>query len=166
MNVSMQALKSVLASLERAPRLLRELVDEMPPDLRKRRRQPEKWSLHEHACHLAIAQELFEERLERMLAEDCPVIRPYLPHEDDDPDRLLVMDLEATLERFSAARGQLVERLRRLTPEQWKRAARHAEYARYTVYIMFRHLALHDLLHMYRMEELLLDPSFFAGQPT
>jgi DinB superfamily len=138
----------------------------MAPELRKRRRQPAKWSLHEHACHLSVAQELFEERLARMLAEDCPVIRPYLPHEHDDPNRLLAMDLEATLKRFVAARGQLLERLRRLTPQQWQRSARHAEYTRYTVYIMFRHLALHDALHMYRMEELLLDPSLFTGQDT
>lgn len=166
MNVSMQALESVLASLERAPQLLRELVEEMPSELRKRRRQLGKWSLHEHACHLAVAQELFEERLERMLAEDCLVIRPYLPHQDDDPNRLLALDLETTLERFVVARWELVGRLRQLTPEQWQRPARHAEYARYTVYIMFRHLALHDALHMYRMEELLLDPSFFSDQDT
>ncbi len=43
-----------------------------------------------------------------------------------------------------------------------ERPARHAEYARYNVYIMFRHLAMHDMLHLYRMEELLLDPSFFS----
>lgn len=159
----MQAIEAVLASLERAPALVRELVEEMPPPLRKRRLRPEKWSLHEHACHLAVAQNLFEERLERMLAEDNPVIRPYQPHEDDAPDRLLVMDLEATLAQFEAHRKRLVERLRRLTPAEWRRPARHPEYARYTVYIMFRHLAMHDVLHLYRMEELLLEPSFFAG---
>ncbi len=32
----------------------------------------------------------------------------------------------------------------------------HPEYARYSVFIMFRHLALHDLMHAYSIEELLL----------
>ncbi len=158
----MRALEEVLASLERAPGLVRDLVSEMPVDLRKRRRRPEKWSLHEHACHLAAAQDLFEERLERMLTEDNPLIRPYLPHEDDAPDLLLAMDLDTALGRLEAGRKRLVERLRGLTPAQWRRPARHAEYVRYTVYVMFRHLALHDGLHLYRMEELLLEPSFFA----
>ena len=157
-------LETVLASLECAPALVREMVEEMPVELSKRRRVPEKWSLHEHACHLAVAQELFVERLERMLAEDNPVLRPYQPHEDDAPDRLLVMDLEAALDRFEAGRKPLVERLRRLAEVDWQRPARHAEYARYNVYIMFRHLALHDMLHLYRMEELLLEPSFVAGR--
>ncbi|MBI3665443.1 MAG: DinB family protein [Acidobacteria bacterium] len=161
-----QNLEAVLASLERAPSLVREMVEEMPVEWRKKRRRPEKWSLHEHACHLAVAQELFEQRLDRMLAEDNPVLRPYLPHEDDAPDRLLAMNLEAALVEFDARRKRLVERLRRLTPAQWQRPARHAEYARYNVYIMFRHLALHDMLHLYRMEELLLEPSFFSTRAT
>ena len=162
--MTVDTLAAVLASLQRAPALVREMVEEMPVELRKRRRRPDKWSLHEHACHLAVAQELFEQRLERMLAEERPVLRPYLPHEDDAPDRLLAMDLDATLERFESGRMRLVERLRRLTQPEWKRSAHHAEYARYDVYIMFRHLALHDMLHLYRMEELLLEPSFFAAE--
>ncbi len=161
----MQTIEIVLNSLQRAPALVRELAEEMPAELRKKRLHPEKWSLHEHACHLAVAQQLFEERLERMLAEDNPVIRPYLPHEDDAPDRLLHMDLLATLAQFEADRPRLVERLRRLTPLEWLRPARHSEYARYTVYIMFRHLAMHDMLHLYRMEQFLLEPSFFGRTP-
>ena len=159
-------LQTVLASLERAPSLVREMVEEMAVELRKRRRQPEKWSLHEHACHLGVAQELFEQRLERMLAEDCPMLRPYLPHEDDDPNRLLAMDLDSTLRQFEAGRERLVERLHQLTGTAWQRRARHPEYARYDVYIMFRHLALHDMLHLYRMEELLLEPSFLEGRAS
>ena len=34
------------------------------------------------------------------------------------------------------------------------------EYHEYSVFIMFRHLALHDFLHAYRIEELLLRPDW------
>ena len=156
----MPALETVLTSLERAPALAREMVDEMPPRLRTRRLRPEKWSLHEHACHLAVAQDLFEQRLALMLAEDNPAIRPYNPDQDEAPDRLLQLDLAATLDRFASERARLVARLRGLTPAQWQRPGRHPEYTPYTVYIMFRHAALHDGLHLYRMEELLLAPAF------
>jgi hypothetical protein len=37
-----------------------------------------------------------------------------------------------------------------------ERTAKHGEYSHYSVFIMFRHLALHDFLHAYRIEELLL----------
>ena len=42
------------------------------------------------------------------------------------------------------------------TTEQWEKTAEHDEYDHYSMYIMFRHLALHDLLHAYRIEEILL----------
>jgi hypothetical protein len=38
----------------------------------------------------------------------------------------------------------------------WNRTAEHGEYSHYSVFIMFRHLALHDFFHAYRIEELLL----------
>jgi hypothetical protein len=66
------------------------------------------------------------------------------------------MDLEDSLEQYVGDRVRLVERLRQLTPEQWARAAEHGEYSHYSVFIMFRHLALHDFFHAYRIEELLL----------
>ena len=66
------------------------------------------------------------------------------------------MDLDDSLEQYVEDRRRLVERLRRLSPEEWSRTAEHGEYSHYSVFIMFRHLALHDFFHAYRIEELLL----------
>ena len=60
------------------------------------------------------------------------------------------------LRRYVEDRRRLVERLRGLSREKWSRTAEHGEYSRYSVFIMFRHLALHDFFHAYRIEELLL----------
>ena len=51
----------------------------------------------------------------------------------------------------------MVSRLRELTPAQWELSASHPEYNRYSIFIMFRHLALHDLYHAYRIEERLFE---------
>jgi hypothetical protein len=40
-----------------------------------------------------------------------------------------------------------VARLRELTEAQWQTGP-HAGYSHYSVFIMFRHLALHDFLHV------------------
>jgi len=53
--------------------------------------------------------------------------------------------------------------LRTLSDADWARLARHEEYRTYSVLIMFRHVALHDFLHGYRIEELLLRPDWDAG---
>jgi hypothetical protein len=43
-----------------------------------------------------------------------------------------------------------------LSVEDWQRTAEHEEYSHYSVRIMFRHLLTHEMLHAYRIEELLL----------
>jgi hypothetical protein len=147
---------AIVDALRRAPAIIVPLVREVPAAILKRRPAPGRWSAHEHACHLAHVHALFFDRLDQMLRHPAPVISPYLPGEQDADDLLLRMDLDASLDRFVADRARLVERLGSLTPAQWARTADHAEYNTYSVFIMFRHLALHDFLHAYRVEELLL----------
>ncbi len=147
---------SIISALENAPALIVPLVREVPPAVLQRRPLPGKWSAHEHACHLAVVHALFFERLALMLAQRHPRITPYQPDKDDADGLLLAMDLDAALEQFAHDRQRLVRRLRELTASDWQRTAEHAEYERYSVFIMFRHLAMHDMLHAYRIEELLL----------
>lgn len=101
---------------------------------------------------------LFFDRLEHMLREPEPIIQPYLPGEHDPDDLLMRMDLTEAMERFMSDRVRLVARLEELSPADWTRSPRHAEYRVYSVLIMFRHMALHDFLHAYRIEGLLLRP--------
>ena len=147
---------AVIDALARAPAILVPMVREVPRAALKRRPAPGRWSAHEHACHLAHVHRLFFERLDLMLRAPEPFIAGYQPGEHDADDMLLRMDLEASLDRYVADRARLVARLRTLDEEDWGRTARHAEYRTYSVLIMFRHLALHDFLHGYRIEELLL----------
>ena len=147
---------SVIAALDNAPRIVLPLVYEVPASILKRRPQPNKWSAHEHACHLAAVHPLFFSRLDLMLTNPQPVIKPYLPDVDDEDGALLKADLGEAMERYVRDRRRLVERLRGLSDEAWLRTAEHGEYSRYSVFIMLRHLAMHDMLHAYRIEELLL----------
>jgi len=147
---------AVVDALERAPDIILPLVAEVPPAILKRRPLPGRWSAHEHACHLAKVHQLFFSRLDQMLAEPAPVITPYDPGASEPDDLLLGMDLAASLDQFVSDRRRLVARLRTLTAANWQRTAEHGEYSHYSVVIMFRHLALHDFLHAYRIEELLL----------
>jgi len=147
---------AVIEALERAPGIVVPLVREVPPALLTRRPTPTKWSAHEHACHLAVVHRLFFDRLDQILASPAPVITPYDPGQSDPDDLLLRMDLDDSLQRYVEDRRRLVDRLRQLSPADWARTAEHGEYSHYSVFIMFRHLALHDFLHAYRIEELLL----------
>jgi hypothetical protein len=148
--------EAVIDALERAPRIVVPLVREVPRSLLKRRPPSGKWSAHEHACHLAVVHDLFFHRLEQILASPRPIITPYDPGTNDPTDALLARDLDQALAAYEADRQRLVVRLRVLRAEDWSRTAEHGEYSHYSVLIMFRHLALHDFFHAYRIEELLL----------
>ena len=159
----MNTVPAIIDALRRAPDIVLPLVREVPPGILKRRPAPRRWSAHEHACHLAHVHALFFDRLEYMLSDPEPVIRPYLPGDQDADDLLLRMDLEASLDRFVLDRQRLVGRLETLSASEWAQTASHGEYRTYSVFIMFRHLALHDFLHAYRIEELLLRPDWAAS---
>jgi|SoiMethySBSTD1v2_1073268.scaffolds.fasta_scaffold31540_6 muconolactone delta-isomerase len=162
----MDNIAAVIDALRRAPEIVVPLVREVPSAILKRRPAPQRWSAHEHACHLAHVHALFFDRLDFMLSDPAPVIRPYLPGEQDADDLLLRMDLDTALERFVADRKRLVARLEALDHTAWSRKAEHGEYRTYSVFIMFRHLALHDFLHAYRIEELLLRPDWSDSTAT
>jgi len=150
------ATDAVIEALERAPAIVIPLARQAPPETLKRRPPSEKWSIHEHVVHLADVHSLMVGRLDLMLADAAAWIRSYDPGRDEPDDRLLHLDFEDALERYARDRAGLVERLRRLTAAEWQRTARHEEYNSYSVFTMFRHLSLHDFLHAYRIEELIL----------
>ena len=163
----MRTPSEVITQLARGPETLRALVADVPSADLKRRPRPEKWSAHEHACHLALVEPLWAERLERMLVEDVPTIVSYEPDADEPPDRLLSMDLEAALKSYDRGRKALLRRLEALAPAEWERGAVNTAHARYSLFLMCRHAALHDMLHAYRVEESALGTHWPVGHiPT
>jgi hypothetical protein len=155
---------AVINALENAPALVVPLVREVPREVLKRRPAPGRWSAHEHACHLADVHALFFARLKQFLAKERPRIEPFDPATQRPDGELLEVELDSALARFTEDRRRLVARLRTLAPELWRREADHGEYSHYSLFIMFRHLALHDCLHAYRIEELLLKKDWESSE--
>src|SRR3954465_14247348 len=114
---------SLFNQLERGPALVRQLIYEMPPELRKRRPAPGMWSAHEHAVHLPAIHPLMNRRLDLMLSDPNAYIKSYEPSRDEPDDALLKLDLDAEMDRFDRDRAAMIARLRTLTPEQWATTA-------------------------------------------
>lgn len=79
-----------------------------------------------------------------------------LPSPEEEAGALLSVDLDEALDQYVRERASLVKRLKELSLEDWQRTAEHEEYSHYSVWIMFRNLLTHEMLHAYRIEELLL----------
>jgi uncharacterized damage-inducible protein DinB len=148
--------QTLIATLQSAPRLIVGLVREVPPQNLKRRPAPAKWSAHEHACHISTADAVYLSRLELMLSEPEPYIKSMLPSADEEAGSLLNIDLGEALDLYVRERARLVERLKELSEGEWRRTAKHEAYSHYSIFIMFRDLLLHEMLHAYRIEELML----------
>ena len=148
--------QTLIATLQSAPRIIIGLIREVPPQYLKRRPSPTKWSAHEHACHISTADTAYLLRLEMMLSDPAPHIKSMLPSADEEAGSLLNTDLDEALDLYVRERARLVERLKELSKGDWQRTARPEEYSHYSVFIMFRDLLLHEMLHAYRIEELML----------
>jgi len=147
---------ALITALETAPGVIIPLIREVPPGSLKRRPSPAKWSAYEHACHLSQTDAPFLARLDLILSTPEPFIKSIENSAEDEAGAMLEINLDESLERYVGERAALVERLKKLSENEWRKTAVHEAFDHYSVFIMFRHVLNHEMLHAYRIEELLL----------
>ena len=133
-----------------------EFVKTIPAAKMNLRRGDGFWTIAEHVSHLAQVQTMLLERLQRFMDEDRPEFVPYIPDDDEADSQPPQMEPDAALETFTLQRQKQVELLERANRADWEKDASHPEYEQYSLYILVRHILMHDHWHMYRMEELWL----------
>lgn len=152
----MNDIHQIIFCLKQSPIILKNLLAQIPSDLYKVRRIPGKWSIHEHACHIATGDQAgFIDRFKQFVNEQKPRIKP-LSGESYPSDYLIKMNLSEALDIFFEKRKELVDLVNSADKSIWAKEAEHPEYQIFTPYIMLRHRLMHDHFHMYRIEELWL----------
>ena len=146
----------LISALATAPGVIIPLIREVPAQTLKRRPSPAKWSAYEHAIHLSQTDAPFRARLDLILSTPNPVIKTIENSPEDEAGAMLDINLDESLDRYARERASLVERLKRLSADEWQKTAMHEAFDHYSVWIMFRHVLNHEMLHSYRIEELLL----------
>ena len=147
---------TLIIALANAPGVIIPLIREVPPQILKRRPSPGTWSAYENAIHLSQSDASFRARLELILSEPEPFIDVIENSAEDEAGAMINVDLDESLERYVRERATLVEWLKQLSPDEWQKTAEHEAFDHYSVFIMFRHLFVHEMLHAYRIEQLLL----------
>ena len=127
--------RTLIATLEASPGIIIGLVREVPPQNLKCRPAPNKWSVHEHACHISIGQDIFLSRLDLMLADPHPQIKSIKASPEEETGSMLSVDLDQALGQYVRERALVVKRLKELSPEDWQRSAEHEAFSHYSVYI-------------------------------
>ena len=153
----MQDIRDLLEGLRRTPKILSEFVKTIPEAKMDLRRGEGFWTIAEHVSHLAQVQPMMLERFQRFMNEDHPEFIPYIPGSGkDEPVFPARMDMAAAIEQFTTFRNKEILLLEGADDMTWQKRAIHPEYEYYSLYILARHLLMHDYWHMYRMEELWL----------
>jgi len=160
------AIEDKLSILSQTPHILKELVDEIPIDQLKVKRQAGRWCIHEHVCHLFEALHMMLERFKTFKRVKNPSFKPYLPGTNDvaASSTLIDMNMDKCLIGFKRERMKLLELLKSYDKDDWKNEGSHPEYVRYNPAIFLRHIMMQDHLHMYRIEELWLTTNEFIGK--
>lgn len=147
---------TLISALETAPGVIIPLIREVPPEILKRRPSPAKWCIYENAIHLSQSDVAFRARLDLILSTPEPFIKTIENSAEDEAGAMLDIDLDESLDRYVRERAALVTRLKQLSPDEWQKTAVHEAFDHYSVFIMFRHLFVHEMLHAYRIEQLML----------
>ncbi len=151
----MENLETILKNLSQTPSVLTIFIGDIPHEKWHQRRKPTKWTIHENACHLTVAEEMIFKRFQQFQKEEQPVFKPYLPDQTVKVD-FSALDLIEQLGKFSKSRNDTMALLRTFDEHTWSRPAIHEEYETYNAAILARHTLMHDYFHMYRIEELWL----------
>ena len=141
----------VIARLKEQAEDIRRLASGLGEELLAKRTVPDKWSLKELLCHLTRIQQVFEGRVEAMLARDNPAIASYEPEGDPEFDRMAARPTEQTLAEFTAGRDRLAARLKKLRPPDWHRPGTHPEFPHYDVHFAVEYMAHHEAHHIYQI---------------
>lgn len=141
--------QQALDLLASAPDELERIVAGLDDEHMGRSPGPGRWALCEVLAHLLVAHELLAGRIERILDEDNPPLRPKAAWKIADDPALPAREI---LGRFRASRQATLARLLPLRLEQWFRTGEHEEFGRVTLIRQASYFARHERYHMPRME--------------
>jgi len=109
----------LIKDLYDSPDILENLIREIPEKILKERRIAGKWSIHEHACHLAEVQPMLSDRLTRFKKENHPEFKPYLPGTNVPDDNLIKLNLQDSLKKFRIERENMIRLLQEFEENDW-----------------------------------------------
>jgi hypothetical protein len=148
-------IQAPVSLLEKTPVLFETMLRDLPLDLLQWKPAPDRWSISEVLAHLADIENMYSERIGRILAEDLPALQKYKQPGPSDA-RAYSRGLAAEhLARFVAARRASIDLLKRAPGSSaGSRTAKHSELGVITLSHMLNEWASHDLGHLRQVAEL------------
>ena len=108
-----------------------------------------KWSAREHLAHLACYHRRFIERVQAILASDCPLFKRYRAEEDPEWPSWQSLPIDEVLNRFRDSRGELLDLVDRLSDRELRRVGIHPVFGILTIPDWIEFFLAHEGHHLY-----------------
>jgi len=151
--------EEMMAKMEKTPEEFAVLIRGKDETFLSKRPDGKNWAPKEIICHLRDTDELFMTRFQAMITMDEPKFSPADADRWAEDRQYLRNDAQQALAALRKRRGEVLNFLGGLKPEQWERAGIHATRGRETLRDWVTLMANHDLNHLEQMKRA------FAGQP-
>ena len=147
-------IEPAVSLLGKTPQLLETLLGDLPGELLEWKPKPDRWSISEALAHLAALEQVYAERVRRIMAEDSPRLAKY------DLDGAKARQeysrglADEDLEQFTRSRRASLALLAGLPPSACARTAIPSELGAITLAHLLNERANHDLGQLRQIEEL------------
>ena len=101
--------------------------------------------------HLIETQDIFIERVTRMLTEENPSITPFSPDKARQEGLYLSVNFEGRMKDFEVQRSNLFAIVRDFSDVQWKREGVHPDARHYTIEKCLEAMMRHEEHHLLQM---------------
>lgn len=142
-------------SIEFGPRIIRQLLRQIPAEQLDTALQPERFTPREVVAHLADWEPIMRERIRTALTAPGAVIQPYDEGQMAVDHRYATLDPWEQLEVFTRERAETAAFIRTLKEEDWSQTAHHPERGPQSVDDLANLLLGHDLYHIEQLAEYL-----------
>ena len=147
-------IQPAISLLAKTPQLLQTLLGDLPGELLSWKPKPDRWSISEVLAHLAALEQVYAERVIRMVAEDSPQIAKYDPLGAAARGEYSRGSGGENLEHFIHTRRSSLAVLTGLPASAGSRTGVHSELGTITLAHMLNEWANHDLGHLRQIAEL------------
>ena len=108
-----------------------------------------KWSALDNLAHLARYQEIFLNRVEKILQEDKPAFAAYRAEQDPEWSTWQRLSSKEVLARMTSSREQLLARLRSLSDDEYARVGFHLRFGEMSLALWIEFFLAHEGHHLY-----------------
>lgn len=158
-----RSIQPAVSLLEKTPVLFETLLRDLPDELLNWKPVAERWSIAEVLGHLADIEEVYADRVRRIVTEDWPALEKYDLEGAKASGEYSRRSAAENFVVFARTRRSTVILLKSIPASSGERTATHSELGIITLDEMLNEWASHDLGHLRQIAELYRAHAFYPN---